>query len=408
MTDAPVARAEPRRIPQVELIVLMAMTVATVALSIDTMLPALPEIGQELSPDRINAAQLVLTSFVLGMGLGTFVTGPLSDAFGRRKVMVGGAVVYISACLWCYFAQTLEMVLLARLVQGLGAAGPRVVALAIVRDLYSGREMARIVSFMMTVFSMVPAIAPALGVLVIAVSGWREIFLVFIVFSLATTLWLLIRQPETLRPDARRSLRPALLAEGLREMFANETVRLCIIVLSLVFAMLFATLSTTQQTFDLVFGRGASFPAWFAGIAVFSASSGLLNARLVIRLGMRPIVKATLNVQFFVALTVLVTWPLGLHPELLFAIYVVWIVSIFYQAGLTIGNLNALAMEPMGHIAGMVASMLAAIATVVAVIIAVPIGLAFNETPVPAAAGAVVCAALARYFTGKIRRETDA
>ena len=148
---------------QTEFIVLMAMLVATVAFSIDAMLPALPEIGQTLSPDAPNQAQLILTSFILGMGLGTFFTGPLSDTFGRKPVMVGGAVVYIAGAGAAYFAQSLEIMLAARLVQGLGAAGPRVVALALVRDLYGGRDMARIMSFVMLIFAVVPALAPTLG-----------------------------------------------------------------------------------------------------------------------------------------------------------------------------------------------------------------------------------------------------
>ncbi|WP_372833859.1 MFS transporter, partial [Puniceibacterium confluentis] len=148
---------------RVEFIALIAMLFATIAFSIDSMLPALPEIGAALSPGNLNRVQLVITSFVLGMGIGTFFTGPLSDTFGRKPVVLCGAILYIVASLVAARAQSLEVLLAARVVQGLGAAGPRVVALAIIRDLYQGRGMARIMSFVMIVFTLVPAIAPSMG-----------------------------------------------------------------------------------------------------------------------------------------------------------------------------------------------------------------------------------------------------
>ena len=186
------------RLAQGEFIALIAMLFATIAFSIDAMLPALPRIAQELTPGNPNAAQLIITSFVLGIGLGTLVAGPLSDSFGRKPVIVAGAALYCLAAAVAYMAPTLETVLAARLVQGLGAAGPRVVSLALVRDLYKGREMARVVSFAMMIFALAPAFAPLLGSAIIAGFGWRGIFLAFITFSAASMLWLASRQPETL------------------------------------------------------------------------------------------------------------------------------------------------------------------------------------------------------------------
>lgn len=166
--------AAPARPASVEFIALIAMMFATVAFSIDSVLPALPEIAAELTPQDPNRAQLILTSFVFGMGLGTLVMGPLSDAFGRKPVIVGGAVLYCLAALVGYLAPTLETVLAARVVMGLGVAAPRVVSLAMVRDLYAGRDMARIVSFAMMVFMVVPAAAPLLGAAIIAAAGDRK------------------------------------------------------------------------------------------------------------------------------------------------------------------------------------------------------------------------------------------
>lgn len=380
---------------QVEFVALTAMLFATIAFSIDAMLPALPEIAAELTPDAPNRAQLILTSFILGMGLGTFVAGPLSDALGRKRVILGGAVLYILGAGLASAAGSLELVLAARLLQGLGAAGPRVAALALVRDLYAGREMARIVSFAMMVFTLVPAVAPLIGQGIIADFGWRGIFGAFVLFSLASAAWLWLRQPETHPPEARRPMRLGPLWAGLVEILGYRLILIAIAVQVLGFAALFATLATTQQVFDETFGRAASFPLWFALIAVLSGLGSILNALIVVRLGMRFVIAATLGAQAALSLGFALVTYAGLWPEgAYFPAYIAWTTSVFFMAGLTLGNTNALAMEPVGHIAGMAASVVGALATVGSVFLAVPIGLAFDGTPVPLAIGVFGCTAL--------------
>jgi DHA1 family bicyclomycin/chloramphenicol resistance-like MFS transporter len=388
---------------QVEFIALMGMLTAMVAFAIDSMLPALPAIGAELVPGAPNRAQLVLTAFVFGMGLGTFLTGPLADALGRRPVLLGGAALYALGALFAWAAPSLEWLLAARLIQGLGAAGPRVACIAVVRDRHAGRDMARIMSFIMMVFALVPAIAPALGALVIGAFGWRAVFLSFVAFAGTAALWLALRLPETLPPAARRPLRARLILAALREIAGNRTVVLTIAAQTLAFAMLFAVLSSTQQVFDITYGRGASFPGWFALIAVLAGSASFVNARLVVRLGMRAIVRAMFAAQIALSAGMIAAILLPLPQGAEFAVYLVWTVSVFFQAGLTIGNLNAMGMEPLGHLAGIAASVIAAIATVGSVLIAAPIGLAFDGTALPVAAGILACATGARILTGLIR-----
>ena len=191
------------RISTPEFIALMAMLVATVALSIDAMLPALPNIALELTPNHTNQAQLILSSFILGMALGTFVMGPLSDSFGRKNIIYFGASVYIISSALCMFAPNLETIVVARVLQGIGAAAPRVVSQALIRDLYLGREMARISSFIMIIFSLVPAVAPLLGAGLISVFDWRAIFVTFILFVVMSTIWTGIRITEPLKPEMR-------------------------------------------------------------------------------------------------------------------------------------------------------------------------------------------------------------
>lgn len=378
------ASLPPARRSRPEFVGMIAMLFATVAFSIDSMLPALPEIARVLTPEAPNRAQLILTSFVFGMGLGTFVAGPLSDRFGRKPVILGGAVLYCLAALAAWAAPTLETMLLARVVGGLGASAPRVVSLALVRDLYKGREMARIMSFAMLIFTLVPAFAPLLGSVIIAGLGWRGIFLSFLGFSAVSMLWLGVRQPETLRPEARRAFSVARVIEALREIFAQRIIVTAIGVQTLVFASLFATLSSTQQIFDVTFGLGESFPLWFAGIALLAGTASLVNAALVMRLGMRFLVTVALAAQVVLSLGMWAATAYGLWPEtLVFPAYVLWTTGVFFTAGLTLGNLNALAMEPVGHMAGMAASVIGSVSTVVSVCLAAPLGLAFDGTPLP-------------------------
>ena len=393
-----------KRLPQTEFIALMAMLAATVAFSIDAMLPALPQIGLDLTPLNMNRAQLIVTSFVLGMGVGTMFTGPLSDAFGRKPVMVGGAIVYILACALAWQAQSLEIMLFARVLQGLGAAGPRVVAMALVRDLYSGREMARIMSFVMIVFSIVPALAPTLGHYIIIGFGWRGIFAAFVLFASIVMTWLIIRQPETLTPEKRRPLSVKAILGAIREMFVHRTARLSILIQTLTFGMLFMLISSTQQVFDQTFGQGETFHLWFGAIAIFASSASVLNARLVVRLGMRAIIKSMYTAQIALTVMLIVVTLLNGPYWLSFGAYLIWVTGNFFQAGLTIGNLNALAMEEMGHIAGLAASVIAAVATVGAVVIAAPIALLFDGTPMPMAYGALISASLALWLTTMIKR----
>jgi DHA1 family bicyclomycin/chloramphenicol resistance-like MFS transporter len=385
-----------RRLPLPEFIVLLAMMFAMTAFSIDAMLPAMPEIAADLSPEAPNRTQLIITSFVFGMGLGTFLTGPLSDALGRRRVIVGGAVLYCIGAALAWVAPSLWLVLAARVLQGLGVAGPRVAAMALVRDLYSGRQMARIVSITMMVFVLVPAVAPLIGSWIIAGFGWRGIFPAFIAFALLSTGWFWLRQAETLPVRARRPLRFATLAAAVREILTHRLVVMVILVMTLAFACLFATLSSTQQVFDRHFGLAESFPRWFAVIALLSGFASVLNARLVVRLGMRAMATGTFAAQTVNSAVMVLLFGAGLVQEgAAFWVYFYWTVTVFFMAGLTIGNLNALALEPMGHIAGTAASVVTALATVLSVLVAAPIGLAFDGTPLPLMIGVFVCSALA-------------
>lgn len=390
-----------------EFVALMAMSFATIAFSIDAMLPALPEIGAALTPDDLNRAQLILTSFVLGMGFGTFFTGPLSDAFGRRPIFLAGVALYIFASILTMVADSMEMMLAARVLQGIGAAGPRVVALALIRDQYSGRQMAQLMSLVMMIFTLVPAFAPSLGAVIISIFGWRGMFGAFVVFAVINGTWFFTRQPETLAPEMHRPFRAKVLWAGAVEVLSNKTMRITILVQTLILGCLFGMLSTVQQIFDVTYNQGANFPLWFGAIALLSGTAGLVNAALVVRVGMRKLIRITLTCVFTVSALFLGQLFLTNLPEWAgLAFFLIWMTTIFYMAGMTLGNLNAIALEPMGHIAGMAASVSSAVSTVLAVTIAAPIGLAFDGTPFPLVLGVLCCTALAFALMHIIRHET--
>ncbi len=370
-----------------EFIALIAMLFAIIAFSIDAMLPALPRIGAELSPADPNRAQLIVIAFVLGMGAATLVTGPMSDSWGRKPVILGGALLYMIGAALAWAAPTLELLLLARFVQGVGAAGPRVVGMAIVRDIYGGREMARILSFIMLVFMLVPAVAPLVGSWIIAAAGWRAMFGAFVIFAAVASLWLMLRLPESLPRAARRPMRASVLRQAVGEVLTHPVVRLSIMAQSMGYVMLFTTISLIQPVFDQVFQRGPEFPLWFAGMAVVTGSASVLNAALVMRLGMQRLAMAAFGGQMILSTLMTLCWLAGLRGDAMFAVYVVWQCTVLFQSGLTVGNLNAIAMEPMAHVAGTAASVIGAISTVSGALIAAPIALVFNGTPLPMTLG---------------------
>ncbi|MBU3030537.1 multidrug effflux MFS transporter [Paracoccus sp. XHP0099] len=383
---------------------MLAFLFATIAFSIDAMLPALPEIAAQLTPENVNRAQLILTAFVAGMGLGTLFAGPISDAIGRKRAITIGFAIYAAAAVVAIFANSIEVLLAARFVQGLGAAGPRIVGLALVRDLYEGREMARITSIVMMVFIIIPALAPSIGQGMIWLAGWHGVFIGFLIFAVIGSTWLNLRQAETLPPERRRPLRAGPLKEAAREVLTDRHVVLCTLILTLGFGQMFGLLSSAQQLFGEAYGKGDAFPSWFAAMALLSGAGTVLNAAFVTRFGMRRIAKWAYIMQTCVSAVMLVLVGGGLLPEALqFPAFFIWCVSVFFMAGVTFGNLNALALQRMGHIAGMAASIVSATSTLLATLIAAPVGLLYDGTALPVIIATLICSALAWYLMGMLR-----
>lgn len=393
------------RISTAEFVAIMAMLVATVAISIDGMLPALSIIADELTPLRPNNAQMILSFFVAGMAAGTLIVGPLSDSFGRKRIIYYGASLYIFSSAVCVLSPSLEVILISRFLQGVGASAPRVVAQALVRDFYKGREMARISSFIMIIFALVPAIAPLLGSFVMLAFNWRFIFLMFIAFVAVSTMWMAFRIDESVTKEKRIEFNLKQVVLAFKEVLSNQMILTSIITLVFAYGILFIGIFLIQPVFEQVFNRAATFPYWFATIALLAASSSYVNARLVRKLGMRMLTRIAFRAQVcFSALVFLVYWLGYFEGQFGFFCFLFWMFSIFFQAGLTMGNLTALAMEPVGHIAGTAASLVSAIATIGSVLLAAIVGQFFDGTPAAMIAGVALFATLGAISSHRLNR----
>ena len=393
------------RISTAEFVAIMAMLVATVAISIDGMLPALSIIADELTPLRPNNAQMILSFFVAGMAAGTLIVGPLSDSFGRKPIIYYGASLYIFSSAVCVLSPSLEVILISRFLQGVGASAPRVVAQALVRDFYKGREMARISSFIMIIFALVPAIAPLLGSFVMLAFNWRFIFLMFIAFVAVSTMWMAFRIDESVTKEKRIEFNLKQVVLAFKEVLSNQMILTSIITLVFAYGILFIGIFLIQPVFEQVFNRAATFPYWFATIALLAASSSYVNARLVRKLGMRMLTSIAFRAQVcFSALVFLVYWLGYFEGQFGFFCFLFWMFSIFFQAGLTMGNLTALAMEPVGHIAGTAASLVSAIATIGSVLLAAIVGQFFDGTPAAMIAGVALFATLGAISSHRLNR----
>ena len=379
--------------PMGEFVVFIALLFATVAYSTDSMLPLLVEMGQSLAPETPQSAQLVVTGFVLGLGSGTLVIGPISDALGRKRLILAGIGLYMIAAVFAATSDSMGALLAARFVQGIGASAPRVLSQAVVRDLYAGRQMARIMSFAMAIFVLVPAIAPLMGATLGGLFGWRAIFWSFLVFGSISGGWLLFRQPETLPPKMRRPLEIRPIVTAFREVFSHKQVMIYVIALTFSFATMFIWLSSIAQIFDDVYARSDEFPKWFALCALLSAPGSLVNAQLVLKLGMRRLIVTAITGQIgLVFATIVIYASTGGLP---FWAFFTFMVGHFFTVGLIFGNLNALALEPLGHIAGTASSVMSGVSTVGSALIAAPLASLYNGTPLPLMLAVAACGVFA-------------
>lgn len=369
-----------------EFIARVALLISLVALSTDAMLPVLPEIGSALSVAEPNAIQMVVTVFMAGLMVGQFLAGPLSDAYGRKMIVYLGLAIFVVGCLLSAFGGSFEVMLIGRFLQGLGAAAPRIVMVAIVRDQSSGRAMARIMSFVMAVFILVPAIAPALGQWIAVIAGWRMIFSTLLAVAIIGFFWFAFRQTETLSPHKRLPFSLAQMGSGIAETVANRQAFGYTIAAGFAFGGFLGYLSSAQQIFEVVFQAADRFPLYFALLALAIGAASVTNSAMVMRFGMRRLCVWALLVLTGSSFAFLPIALADIGPEGLM-VFMIWAAIAFFCFGVLFGNFNALAMEPLGHIAGIGAAVVGSLTTAMALVSGIVIGQLFDGSAVPLVAG---------------------
>lgn len=382
----PVTAPDPSPSPYrlIEFITLFALLTSLTALTIDAILPAFPAMAASFSVADATDLQLTISLMVLGMVFGELAFGPLADANGRKWAIVTGLLIFATGTLIALFAQSMTMLLLGRLVQGMGVAGSKIGTRALIRDRFQGEAMARIMSFVMMILILVPMLAPALGQLVLWIAGWRAIFLMLLVLALIAGAWLVVRQPETLTTERRLPIRPLPLAKTTLRILKHPQVMAYTIVAGLVFGCQVVYYSIAHSLFEDLYQAGARFPLYFAILAAGIGLASLTNGALVMRLGMyRQTLTALIGMMGISALLAILAWLGEGKPSLpVFLLLGFW---LFFGVGLLFGNINALAMQSLGQVAGLGSSIIASFSSLVAVGVSFAVGPLYNQTVYPLA-----------------------
>jgi MFS transporter, DHA1 family, multidrug resistance protein len=361
------------------------------AMSIDIMLPALPELGADFELANPNDRQFVVTLYLAVFGVSQLVYGPLTDALGRRVVLLGAIAIYIVGATLCVLAPNFELFLAARTLQGLGAGATRVVSMAVVRDMTEGRRMAQVMSMAMTVFMIVPIVAPTLGQLILFAGPWRWIFAALLIYSSGVFVWALLRLPETLRPENATPLRLRRVAGAYLSILRERQFVGYAAATTFISAALMAYITASEQLFVEVYKLGAAFPLAFAVVAVVMSAATFVNSRIVMRHGMRRISHAMLLA--FTAFAAILAGIIAIGAAS-FWIFLTLLCATLGLFGLIAGNFNALAMEPLGRVAGTASALYGAVTGTGAALLATLIAHQFNGTALPFALGMLVCGVL--------------
>ncbi len=374
---------------------LIAALMAINAIAIDSMLPALPAIARSLGIAAGNQQQWIVTAYLLGFGCAQIIYGTLADRFGRKRVLLCGLAIYIAASLAAASATTIEWLILARLVQGVGAAATRVLAVSIVRDCYSGNQMARVMSLSFIVFLAVPILAPSIGQIIMLFGPWRWIFGALAIFASVVSVWALLRLPETLHPADRRPISVKGVLSAYRTTLSSRIAVGYMLAMTLMLGGLFGFINSAQQVFVDVFAAPKLFTTIFAGVAMFMALSSFVNARIVGRHGARRVSHAALLLYIACA---------ALHAAVAISGHeTIWSFAIFqagmmFGFGLCVSNFGSLAMGPLGHVAGTASSVQGFVTTVGGALLGFYVGQHFDGTVVPLTLGFLICGLMALGF----------
>ena len=382
-----------RQKSEFEFIVIMAALMSLVSLAIDALLPAITNIGDTIGITDATNNQLLITMIFLGLGFGQLISGPLSDSYGRKPIIYIGFIVFAFASLICVFSTSLEMMIVGRIAQGIGLSAPRTISIAMIRDRFSGNYMAKVMSFVVAIFILVPVVAPALGKIMLDLYGWQSIFYSQLLFGLAVMLWLWKRQPETLKKENKRDFKVSLLIAGLKEFIKHKNAVIFTFFSGCITGSFMVYLSASQVIFEQQYNLKDEFPFIFAGIALFIGIATFLNGTLVVRLGMFKLVSIFTIIFTLIPFVYIFLYSGETNPSIY--VLVTFFGLQFFAIAFLFGNTRALAMEPIGHIAGIGAAINGFVSTIMAVPIAIWIGSFINTTALPLFIGFFVCGVIA-------------
>ena len=371
----------------------MALMTSLVALSIDSMLPALPEIGTQLNVSNPNHNQLVISLLFLGLSIGQMIFGPLSDSIGRKPAIYFGFIIVIFGYLLSVTATNFYMMLAGRFLQGFGLSGPRIITMALIRDQYHGDAMAKVMSFIMMVFILVPCIAPIMGQGILLVGTWRYIFAFNLILIILAAIWFWHRQPETLKIENRIPFSVKRIISAIVSIVSNRVSMAYTLISGLVFSAFLGYITSAQQVFQIQYDLGKIFPFVFATLALSIGLAGFLNGRIVMQYGSQLIVRKSIRTKFFISCLFLgITWFFDGNPPLFSVI--MYFILVLFCVGFLFGNVNSLAMEPLGHIAGLGSAVIGSVSTLIGVSIGGLIGQSYDGTIIPMIIGFVILSGL--------------
>ncbi|GFD82777.1 Bcr/CflA family drug resistance efflux transporter [Tenacibaculum sp. KUL118] len=378
---------------KLEFIALMASLMSLVALSIDALLPALEQIGISIRVQQgSHDSQLLVTMIFLGLGFGQLISGPISDSLGRKPVIYGGFILFVIASFICVSATNIEMMVLGRVLQGIGLSAPRTISIAMVRDSFSGNYMAKIMSFIVVIFILVPVVAPAIGKLMLDAYGWKSIFYSQLIFGVLVMFWLWKRQPETLQKENRIKFAFRLFLDGSKEFIKYKQAVIFTLISGFITGSFMVYLSASQQIFQEQYLLVDEFPYIFAGLAISVGFATFLNGSFVMKFGMHKLVSFFLIIFSIVPIIYIILFYQKENPSIV--VLLIFFALQFFSIGFLFGNLRALAMQPVGHIAGIGAAINGFVSTIMAVPIATFIGKYVETTTLPLFMGFFICGAL--------------
>ena len=380
------------RLRQLEFIAMMAALMSIVALALDAILPALDLIGITIGTKEVADNQLLVTMIFFGIGIGPLFFGPWSDSVGRKPVVYIGFAIFILASLICIFATSVPVMIAGRILQGIGLSAPRTISVAMIRDTYSGDYMARIMSFVTVVFILIPVIAPLTGKILLDLYNWQAIFYAQLLFSMLICFWFWKRQRETLKVEDRNIFSFHVLKKGFLEILQYKVTIGYTLISGFITGSFLVYLSTSQQLFEQQYDLKEEFPYIFGLIAIAVGAAIFLNGTLVLKYGMEKLVTFSLWGYFLTSVVYVALFYTTPNPSIF--ILLGFLGVQFFAVGFLFGNLRAIAMQPVGHIAGISAAITGFISTMMAVPISTYIGRFVDATALPMFIGFAICSGI--------------